>query len=592
MTWITAGLVALLPFSWWQGRRQARSARRRTEDASVRLHQLQAHQRALMDSIDDIAWLKDRDSRFLMVNRKFAELFGRTPEAMVGLSDYDISSAKTAARYQQIDRDVMATRAPQRVEERIANTEGGTNWAETIKVPVFDERGEVIGTAGVARDITVRKHYEHQASFLAQHDPLTGLHNRRYLESQFDEFAKRHRRFVAIFLDLDNFKMINDTDGHSVGDEVLRILAARLKNLTQDDELLVRLGGDEFLLLKSLTDLDVTAIDMLALRIEEAIGAPCRVSGNRYVVSSSIGIASYPEHGSDHQSLVKHADIAMYEAKKSGRHRYCWFHEALANATTERRNIELRIREALEADEFALHYQPVCDAESGRIIGAEALIRLKDRGGQAIPPALFIPIAEQGGLIEPIGEWVIHTGLKQLAHWREQGHTDLQLAINISGTQFASGRFVEHLESWIEESGVPGSALELELTEGVLMADVEKAQSILSRIGALGVRLAVDDFGTGYSSLAYLKHLPIHRLKIDRSFVDGLPSHPGDTAITRSILQLAKTFLLEVTAEGVETQDQLEFLRRAGCNAIQGFLQSQPRPAAEFSALLERRHLP
>lgn len=545
-----------------------------------------------MDSIDDIAWLKDRDSRFLMVNRKFAELFDRTPESMIGLSDFDTSPPETAARYQQIDRDVMATRTPQRVEELIANAEGGMNWAETIKVPVFDERGEVIGTAGVARDVTVRKHYEHQASYLAQHDPLTGLHNRRYLEGQFDEFARKHRSFVAIFLDLDNFKMINDTDGHSVGDEVLRILAARLKNLTQADELLVRLGGDEFLLLKSLTDLDVTAIDMLALRIEEAICAPCQVGGNRYVVSSSIGIASYPEHGSDHQSLVKHADIAMYEAKKSGRHRYCWFHEALANATTERRNIELRIREALEADEFALHYQPVCDAESGRIIGAEALIRMNDRGGKPIPPAIFIPIAEQGGLIEPIGEWVIHTGLKQLALWREQGHTELQLAINISGTQFASGRFVEHLESWIAESGVPGKALELELTEGVLMADVEKAQSILSRIGALGVRLAVDDFGTGYSSLAYLKHLPIHRLKIDRSFVDGLPNHPGDTAITRSILQLAKTFLLEVTAEGVETTDQLEFLRRAGCNAIQGYLQSQPRPAAEFSALLERRHLP
>lgn len=590
MIWIVFGLVVLLPVVWWLGR--CNHPIKTTTDAAAQLLQMQAHQRALMDSIDDLAWLKDKDGRFLMVNRKFGDNFHLAPDALVGCNDFDLSSPEMAEYYQQIDREVMAQRKPLRAEERIVRPNNEIIWSETIKVPVFNAKGEVIGVAGTARDVTVRKHYETQANYLAQHDPLTGLFNRRYLEEQFSAFAQKHPSFVAIFLDLDNFKMINDTDGHSIGDEILRLLALRLKSQTTEEDLLVRLGGDEFLLLKSLTNLDVTAIDMLAMRIEEAIGSPCLVSGNKYIVSSSIGIASYPEHGSDHQSLVKHADIAMYEAKKSGRHRYCWFHEALANATTQRRDIEKRIREALELDEFALYYQPVCDTASGRIIGAEALIRLNDHEGKPIPPSVFIPIAEQGGLIEPVGEWVIHTGLKQLAQWRDQGFTELQLAINISGTQFASSRFVEHLDAWLQESGVPGSALELELTEGVLMGDVQSAQATLNRIGALGVRLAVDDFGTGYSSLAYLKNLPIHRLKIDRSFVDGLPAHPGDTAITRSILQLAKTFLLEVTAEGVETQEQLDFLRQAGCSAVQGYLQSRPCPATDFANLLERRNLP
>ncbi|WP_374604706.1 putative bifunctional diguanylate cyclase/phosphodiesterase [Niveibacterium sp.] len=596
-SWVLAAFVLGMPAAFWIGARRADHAMKREREASesartaalaavAQLRLLQAHQQALMDSIDDLAWLKDTDCRFMLVNRKFGEVFNLTPESLIGKSDYDLSPPDMAAHYQAHDRMVMTSRQVERTEEEIHRPDGEIGWAETIKVPVFGADGEVVGTAGIARDITLRKRYQREVEFLARHDPLTGLFNRRHLEEQFEPFAARHPRFAALFLDLDNFKLINDTDGHSVGDELLRQLASRLKGEIDRNDLLVRLGGDEFLLLSPLGSDSPEALDHLATRLEGAIGTPYEIGGTKYVVSSSIGIAVHPEHGRDRQTLIKHADIAMYEAKKKGRNRVCWFEEALASETTARRRIELRIRDALKENAFELHYQPVNDARTGRIVGAEALLRLRDAQGSPISPARFIPIAEQTGLIEQVGEWVLDTGLRQLAAWRAEGHLNLRLAINISGTHFGSPRFVERLSSRLRETGVPGNALELELTEGVLMADADGNISTLARIAALGVALAVDDFGTGYSSLAYLKQLPIHRLKIDRSFVQGLPVHPGDIAITRSILHLAQTFGFEVTAEGVETQAQLDFLRDAGCPAVQGYLFSPARAAADFTALL------
>ncbi|MCX9158170.1 EAL domain-containing protein [Niveibacterium sp. 24ML] len=597
-SWVLLAFVIGLPIAFWLGARRADKAmlreREETEDsrtsalaALAQTRLLQAHQQALMDSIDDLAWLKDRDCRFKLVNRKFADVFGSAPASLVGKTDYDLSPPEMAAHYQAHDRMVMETRQVARYEEEIHRENGEIGWAETIKVPVFGENGEVVGTAGIARDITLQKRYQREVEFLAQHDPLTGLYNRRHLEDQFEVFAASHTRFAALFLDLDNFKLINDTDGHSVGDELLRQLAARLKGETGRNDLLVRLGGDEFLLLSPLGSDSPDALDDLAGRIETAIGTPYEIGSVKYTVSSSIGIAVYPEHGNDRQTLIKHADIAMYEAKKKGRNRICWFEEALASETVEQRRIELRIREALKEKAFDLHYQPVADTQTARIVGAEALLRLRDSHGAPIPPARFIPVAEQTGLIEAVGEWVLDTGLRQLAAWRAAGHLNFRLAINISGTHFTSPHFVERLAARLRETNVPGSALELELTEGVLMADADANISTLARIAALGVALAVDDFGTGYSSLAYLKQLPIHRLKIDRSFVKGLPVHPGDIAITRSILHLAQTFGFEVTAEGVETREQLEFLREAGCPTVQGFYFSPARSAADFEVFFD-----
>jgi len=594
-TWALVAALVGLPLAFWLGARRAHQATVRARETSESTRQsalaalaqmrlLQAHQQALMDSIDDLAWLKDRDCRFMLVNRKFADVFSCPPSSLVGQTDYDLSPPEMAAHYQAHDRMVMDTRQVVRYEEEIHRENGEIGWAETIKVPVLGDDGAIVGTAGIARDITVQKRYQREVEFLAQHDPLTGLYNRRHLEDQFETFAASHTRFAALFLDLDNFKLINDTDGHSVGDDLLRQLATRLKGETARSDLLVRLGGDEFLLLSPLGTESPHAFDQLAGRIETAIGTPYEIGGVKYTVSSSIGIAVYPEHGHDRQTLIKHADIAMYEAKKKGRNRICWFEDALASETVEQRRIELRIRDALKDNAFELHYQPVADAKTSRITGAEALLRLRDNHGAPIPPARFIPIAEQSGLIEAVGEWVLDTGLRQLAEWRAAGHLNFRLAINISGTHFTSLNFVERLTARLRETNVPGRALELELTEGVLMVDADANISILARIAALGVALAVDDFGTGYSSLAYLKQLPIHRLKIDRSFVQGLPGHPGDIAITRSILHLAQTFGFEVTAEGVETFEQLEFLREAGCPTVQGYYFSPARSAADFGA--------
>lgn len=562
-------------------------AHRLAREALGRTEILLAHQQALMDSIDDLAWLKDKDCRFLVVNRRFHEVFDKAPGELIGKTDYDLSPPDMAAHYQEDDRAVMLAAKPKRVVEQIHRPNGEMGWSETVKVPVFDSHHTVIGTAGIARDITIRKRYEQEVEFLAWHDPLTGLFNRHYLEAHFDEFAAEHPRFAVFFLDLDNFKLINDTDGHSVGDTLLRLLAQRLNAELIHGDQLVRLGGDEFLLLRPVSpDTQPDHLEAFAMQLEALIATPYEIGQSKYVVSSSIGIALHPDHGQDRQTLIKHADIAMYEAKKEGRNRFCWFREVLADEAILHRSIERQLRDALERNRFELHYQPINDARSGRIVAAEALLRLRDQNGRLVSPATFIPIAEQSGLINPIGAWVIRTGLRQLAEWRANGYPNLRLAINISGIQFAEPHFVDQLAAALEEAGLPGEALELELTEGILMADVQRNLDTLNRIRALGVELAVDDFGTGYSSLAYLKRLPIQRLKIDRSFVIGLPVNVSDSAITRSILHLAHSFQLQVTAEGVETPEQLAFLREAGCPAVQGFLFSSARPPKDFELLL------
>jgi len=585
--WLLAGLgilaaAAVTGFLLGRPRRRAESV----DDDARRYRILQAQQKALIDSIDDLAWLKDRDCRFVLVNRKFSRVFGLPPEELIGRSDADLSPPELAARYRADDEQVMNSRLPSRHEEPISLEDGSIGWAETIKVPVYDEHGEVIGTAGVARDITDRKRAQAEIEILATHDALTGLPNRTYLDRVFARFLEQHARFHVLFLDLDNFKLINDSAGHNVGDRVLRAVADRLRAAQSPGMEVVRLGGDEFLVLLPHAPSDA-AVERTARDLGRDISEPYQLDGAEYAINTSIGIVCHPDHGSDPLTLIKHADIAMYEAKKNGKNCHSWFRGDLANAATRRHAIETRLRQAMERGGFALAYQPVVDLSDGAIVGAEALLRLRD-DGEPLSPAEFIPIAEESGLILPIGEWVLDEALQQLVQWREDGLPPLVLAINISGIQFRQAGFPAHVAERLQTFGIAGNRLEFELTESVIMDGVERNLEQVARIKALGIALAIDDFGTGYSSLAYLRRLPIDRLKIDRSFVRDLPADAGDAAITRSIVSLASTFRFAVTAEGIENEAQRNFLQGLGCHAAQGYHFSPPVPAERFAELVAR----
>ncbi|SFZ76913.1 putative bifunctional diguanylate cyclase/phosphodiesterase [Chitinimonas taiwanensis] len=574
---LLGGLLAAL----WLRRRPA-------PEVEGRQRGLLAQQLALMDSIDDLAWLKDTESRFVLVNRKFASVFNCTPDSLIGKTDRDLSPPEMAEHFLAEDREVMQSGQPKRVVEKIHREEGGFGWAETIKVPVFDETGSLIGTAGVARDITARKAAEEQISQQARHDPLTGLPNRLYLAERFEQYRAEHAQFAVLFLDLDNFKLINDTDGHTVGDALLQQIALRLRGEVEDSGFVCRHGGDEFLILyPSPHPLEV---ESFAQRVARALVRPYLIAGNEYVISASIGMASFPAQGEDRLTLIKHADIAMYEAKRQGRNRFTWFAAPLAEQAAHKRKVEMQLRAALEHESLSLHFQPLIDLASGRIIGAEALVRMRAADGSLVSPASFIPLAEETGLILPLGDWILSAALRQLAQWRRAGWDDFVLAVNISGIQFRQSQFVPRLAEMLEVCAVPGRFLELELTEGVLAEQSVDAIAGLQQLKALGVRLAIDDFGTGYSSLSYLKRLPIDRLKIDRSFVDDLPGHAGDVAITRSIVHIARAFDLAVTAEGVENQAQRDFLRELGCQSAQGYWFSKPVPAEALEVLLREGH--
>ncbi|WP_374538405.1 putative bifunctional diguanylate cyclase/phosphodiesterase [Chitinimonas taiwanensis] len=574
---LLGGLLAAL----WLRRRPA-------PEVEGRQRSLLAQQLALMDSIDDLAWLKDTESRFVLVNRKFASVFNCTPDSLIGKTDRDLSPPEMAEHFLAEDREVMQSGQPKRVVEKIHREEGGFGWAETIKVPVFDETGSLIGTAGVARDITARKAAEEQISQQARHDPLTGLPNRLYLAERFEQYRAEHAQFAVLFLDLDNFKLINDTDGHTVGDALLQQIALRLRGEVEDSGFVCRHGGDEFLILyPSPHPLEV---ESFAQRVARALVRPYLIAGNEYVISASIGMASFPAQGEDRLTLIKHADIAMYEAKRQGRNRFTWFAAPLAEQAAHKRKVEMQLRAALEHESLSLHFQPLIDLASGRIIGAEALVRMRAADGSLVSPASFIPLAEETGLILPLGDWILSAALRQLAQWRRAGWDDFVLAVNISGIQFRQSQFVPRLAEMLEVCAVPGRFLELELTEGVLAEQSVDAIAGLQQLKALGVRLAIDDFGTGYSSLSYLKRLPIDRLKIDRSFVDDLPGHAGDVAITRSIVHIARAFDLAVTAEGVENQAQRDFLRELGCQSAQGYWFSKPVPAEALEVLLREGH--
>ncbi len=441
-------------------------------------------------------------------------------------------------------------------------------------------------------DISARKEAEARIHFLAHHDALTGLPNRVLLQDRLGQamsIAARDGRQVAVmFLDLDRFKLINDSLGHDVGDTLLEEVARRLSAVLRQGETVARLGGDEFVIvLPGLHDTDAAAL--VASRVLEALGEPLAIRNQAFHVTGSIGISLFPRDGDTVEALLRNADTAMYHAKELGRANFQYYTAALNAIVTERVRMETDLRGGLERGEFVVHYQPQVDARSTRIVGAEALVRWAHPVHGMISPARFIPVAEDTGLIVPLGAFVLREACRQAARWRNQFGESMRMGVNLSARQFSSGEdLIDLVRDALAESGLPPDQLELEITESMLMERPDEATALLGRLSELGVRLAIDDFGTGYSSLSYLKRFAIDRLKVDQSFIQDLSDDPNDAAIVEAVISLARSLKLEVIAEGVETREHLDQLRAWGCFDVQGFLFSKPLPAAEFEVFRQQ----
>ena len=440
----------------------------------------------------------------------------------------------------------------------------------------------------VYREITVRRQTEEKLRIVATHDPLTALPNRTLLHERLSHAlakAQRHGRQLAVLLiDLDRFKHVNETLGHEAGDTLLQVAARRFYDCLRETDTMARQGGDEFVvLMDELSDRE--PITRVSQRILDAMVQPFVINGQEIHLTASIGISVYPD---DDRTLLRNADVALYRAKEKGRNNYQFYSAQIDNDSRERLALEAGLRRALERGELSLHYQPKVDIAAGHICGMEALLRWQHPQLGQVAPDRFIPIAEESGLIRPIGAWVLKTACLQNRAWQRQGERRFPVAVNLSPRQFADENLLDDIKSALAESGLEASDLELEITESMVMNDPEQAVSMLRRLKDLGIRVAIDDFGTGYSSLAYLKRFPIDSVKVDRSFVEDIPEDVNSMAIAQAVIAMAHSLRLKVVAEGVESEAQLSFLRGEGCDEMQGWYFAEARAASEMSEIMRR----
>lgn len=463
-----------------------------------------------------------------------------------------------------------------------------------LRYQVKRQTGELQRRADLLQaEIQQREAAQQHLNQLAYFDGLTQLPNREgfrtALERMLSDLQGSEARVALLFIDIDRLKNINDGLGHGAGDLLLQQVAQRLQSVLRAHDHLSRFGGDEFVAIVS--DIDAQAdAELVATRLLNSLALPIDIGATQIYSSASIGIALYPDDASSAETLLKHADTAMYQAKEQGGNRFLFYHAQQTARVVERLTLDTRLRQALERDEFLLHYQPIVELESGRIVGLEALLRWNDPDQGLVLPGAFISAAEDTGLIVQLGEWVLEAGCAQLHAWQKQGRAaELTLAVNVSTRQFEGGRLVKSVAQALARTGLAAECLELEITENVMLIMNDEVRSSLDKLRGMGVRLSLDDFGTGYSSLSYLKQLPFHALKIDQSFVRQIPDQTGDTQIVTTILALAKGLGLEVIAEGIETSQQYDFLRENGCEFGQGYLMSRPQAADQLVALLDRQ---
>ena len=496
-------------------------------------------------------------------------------------------------RVRRCAAEIRASSGPARYEVKLLRKDGQPRWVD-FSASVLNYRGRP-ALLGAGLDITERKLADARIEALAYNDALTGLPNRRLLQDRLGvAMAHAHRsgkRLGVLFLDLDHFKDVNDSLGHHAGDELLRAVAERLKGAMRRDDTVARIGGDEFVVL--LTQIaDPAQAVVVGQKILTLLKAPIRVGTRELFVNGSMGIAMYPEDGTDFDSLLKNADAALYRAKEEGRDNCHLYTPSLHTAAVARLEMEGGLRCALGRGELFLEYQPALDLKTHRLHGVEALMRWRHPVRGVLLPAEFLPLAESSSLIVPMGFWVLATACRQAKAWQRLGHPDLTVAVNVAARQFHDPEFLRRVTDVLAETGLRASCLELEITETHAMQSPEATSRALAQLSALGVRISIDDFGTGYSSLSYLTRLPIHALKVDKSFVQGIPAGPGDAAIAIAIIRLAHTLNLSVQAEGVETREQLDILTQQTCDRIQGFFYSKPLGVAECEAFLTQNRRP
>ena len=546
---------------------------------------------SVVDNLPHMLFVKDaKDLRFVRINKAGEDLLGYSRDELSGKSDYDFFPKEEADFFTARDREVLASGKQLDIpEEPIHTRTKGVRILHTKKLPILDASNQPLYLLGISEDITERKQAEERLSYLAYYDVLTGLPNRTLLLERLRQAmvdAERVNRLVVVmFLDLDRFKVINDTLGHHVGDALLKGVAGRLQACVRPGDTISRLGGDEFtVVLANVANID--DVTRVVHKLNDSLALPFHAEGRDLFTTTSIGVTIFPFDVRDAEGLLKNADAAMYHAKDQGRNNFKFFTAEL-NVRAERRlKLETALRRALERGELSLHYQPQVDLKSGRIVGMEALVRWQHPELGQVPPIEFIPVAEETGLILPIGAWVLREACRQTKAWHDTGFPPMQIAVNISGKQLLQKNFPEQVQAILRETGLAARYLDLELTESILMVDAGGGAAAMQALHALGVSFSMDDFGTGYSSLAYLKRFPIDILKIDRSFVRDLATDPNDVAIVKTIIAMAHTLGMRVIAEGVETYAQLEFLRRQGCDGSQGYYCSKPLTADDFTELL------
>lgn len=535
--------------------------------------------------------ITDANGLIEYVNPKFVELTGYTPEEVMGQRPSILKSGFTSDEtYTELWRTIVAGRE-WRGEFRNRKKNGELFWEYASISPIKGADGRISHFLAVKEDITIRKQYEEQLLHRAHFDQLTELPNRLFALDRLSQAlhrARQNNKFVALmFVDLDNFKNVNDTLGHAAGDKLLINAAERLKGCVRSTDTIARLGGDEFLII--LLDVsNAVGCELVSQKILAAFARPFLLEGHEIFVTASIGVAVYPEDGEDPHVLLSNADAALYRAKEQGRHTYRFFTSEMNARALERFNLESQLRYALDRKELAVHFQPIIDLSVKAVVGVEALLRWNNAKLGNVPPDRFIPVAEDIGLIVPIGEWVLRNACQQLRSWQAIFENPLWISVNVSPRQFLEPGFPRTVAHVLTETGVKAECLELEITERLLLDDSPQTTGTLQELMKMGINFAVDDFGTGYSALSYLKSFAFHALKIDRSFLRDATTNSGAAALATAIIAMAHSLGLKVVGEGAETKSQVEFLYAEGCDMAQGYYFSRPLPAEHFASFLEK----